>query len=125
YFAGVLLGAAVAAGVGVSQAGVGDGQLPYKQQIETWRKQRVDRLTAPTGWLSLVGLDWLKEGPNTIGAAKDNDIVLAGAPARLGVILLREGKAAIKLAPDADATIDGTKQARAELLDDSHEKPTT
>ena len=125
YFAAVLLGVAVAAGVGVSQAGAGDTQVPYKQQIEIWRKQRVERLTAPNGWLSLVGLEWLKEGVNTIGAAKDNNILLAGAPAHLGIIALREGKAAIKLARDTDATIDGEKTFRAELLDDSHEKPTT
>jgi len=125
YLAGVLLGAAVVAGVGVSQAGVADAAMSHTQQIEAWRKQRLARLTAPTGWLSLVGLEWLKEGANKIGSAKDNDIVLANAPAHLGTITLRGGKASIALDPAADATIDGAKKPSADLLDDSVEKPTT
>ena len=125
HFAAVLLVASVSAGVGVSQAGVADTKPPpYTQQIATWRKQRVDRLTGPNGWLSLVGLEWLKNGPNRIGSAKDNDIVLAGAPAHLGTVTLHGGKATIELAPDANATVDGAKQKSAELLDDSREKPT-
>lgn len=39
------------------------------------RKARMDGLTAPEGWLSVIGLHWLDEGINTIGAADDNSIV--------------------------------------------------
>jgi uncharacterized protein (DUF1684 family) len=124
YLAGIVLGAAVASGVGVTQAGVSDGNVSHKQQIETWRKQRVDRLTSANGWLSLVGLEWLKEGVNKIGSAKDNDIVLASAPAHLGTIALRGGKTSITLDAAADATIDGAKKSQADLLDDANEKPT-
>lgn len=123
YLAGVLFGAAVAAGVGVTQAGLGE-KLPYPQQIEAWRKQRVERLTAPNGWLSLVGLEWLKEGENRIGSAQDNDIVLANAPAHLGRIALHGTQASIALDPNAGATIDGAKKLAATLSDDSVEKPT-
>ena len=31
----------------------------YASEIEAWRVQRAERLKAPNGWLSLVGLDWL------------------------------------------------------------------
>jgi uncharacterized protein (DUF1684 family) len=124
YLAGVLLGTVVAAGVGVSQAGVEQGKQSHTQQIEAWRKQRVERLTAPNGWLSLVGLEWLKEGANKIGSAKDNDIVVPSAPAHLGTITLHGGKAAIVLDAKADATIDGAKATSADLLDDSAPKPT-
>jgi len=120
-----LLGAAVVVGVGVSQAGVSDGKADYRHQLEAVRKARVDRLTAPNGWLSLVGLDWLKDGANKVGSAKDNDIVIAGAPAHLGAITLSGGKASIALDASANATIDGAKKPSSELLDDSHEKPTT
>ncbi|MEO5559794.1 MAG: DUF1684 domain-containing protein [Dokdonella sp.] len=97
----------------------------YNQQIETWRAQRVERLKAPDGWLSLIGLHWLKDGKNRIGSAKDNDVVLAKGPAHLGVIALKSGKASIELDAKAEATIDDKKVASAELLDDTHEKPTT
>src|SRR5581483_5655208 len=122
--AGMLLGAVVVTGVGAVGAGV-DAVSGFKQQIESWRAQRVKRLTAPTGWLSLVGLPWLKEGANKIGSAPDNDVVIATAPAHLGVVTLARGKASIALDTQAQATIDGAKKANAELLDDSHHKPTT
>ena len=126
YLCSMLFGAAVAAGVGVSQAGAGSSELKlsHTQQIEQWRQQRLARLTAPNGWLSLVGLEWLKDGVNKVGSAKDNDIVLASAPAHLGAITLHGGKAVIALDAAAAATIDGERKSAAELLDDSAPKPT-
>ena len=97
----------------------------YAAEIQKWREQRVERLTKPTGWLSLVGLDWLKEGRNTIGSAQDNDIVIATAPAHLGTIVLNGGKATIALDAKSGATVDGVAKTEADLLDDTHEKPTT
>lgn len=125
YCAGMVIGAVLATGVGVTQAGVGDNSTAYHEQIEIWRAHRVERLKAPSGWLSLVGLEWLKDGKNTLGSAKDKSIVLAKAPAHLGTITLDQGKATIALDAKADATIDGAKKPGAELLDDSHDKPTT
>src|SRR3546814_8732585 len=46
------------------------------------------RSTAPTGWLSLIGLEWLQPGANRVGSASDNDIVLTAGPAHLGVVTL-------------------------------------
>ncbi|MBS0558258.1 MAG: DUF1684 domain-containing protein [Proteobacteria bacterium] len=96
----------------------------YVRQIQDWQSKRVERLRAPGGWLTLVGLDWLKDGNNTLGSAKDSDIVLPKAPARLGTITLDHGKAAIVLDAKSGATIDGKPQREAILLDDSHDKPT-
>jgi len=97
----------------------------YTKQIEGWRAQRVERLKAPSGWLSLIGLHWLKDGKNSVGSAKGNDVVLAAGPAHLGAITLKDGKATIDIDPKSAATVDGKTVASAELLDDSHEKPTT
>ncbi len=118
-----IIGAAIVAGVGTTTSGV-SVKDDYAQKIDTARQQRVARLTSPTGWLTLVGLDWLKEGNNTVGSAKDNAIVFAGAPPHLGTITLVGKKATIALDPKAEATIDGPKSVSAELLDDSHDKPT-
>jgi uncharacterized protein len=122
-----LLLAASVAGVQLMSAKVDDAKTDnsYTRQIETWRSQRVERLKGPGGWLSLIGLHWLKDGKNTVGAAKDNDVVLAAGPAHLGVITLTDGKSIIEIDPKANATIDGKVQKTAELLDDKHEKPTT
>ena len=77
-FSAWIMGAAIVAGVGTTTSGV-SVKDDYAQKIDTVRQQRVARLTSPSGWLTLVGLDWLKEGKNTVGSAKDNAIVLAGA----------------------------------------------
>ncbi len=97
----------------------------YLKDIEAWHAQRSERLKAPGGWLSLVGLDWLKQGANRVGSAKDNDIVLAGAPAHLGTVTWSGDAVTFALADGVDATIDGGSARSATLLDDSNEKPTT
>ena len=123
----IALVAASFAGVQLMNASVDDRSAPsgdYQQQVESWRAQRVERLKAPSGWLSLIGLHWLKDGRNTVGSAKDNDVVLAKGPEHLGVITLESGKARIELGPKSGARIDGSKERSAALLDDSHDKPT-
>ena len=122
------LAAASFAGVQLMSANVetsAPSGADYTKQIEGWRAQRVERLKAPSGWLSLIGLHWLKDGKNSVGSAKGNDVVLAAGPAHLGAITLKDGKATIDIDPKSVATVDGKTVASAELLDDSHEKPTT
>ena len=115
--------AALAIAAGAAAADAGDAA--YRKQIEDWREHRVERLKGPTGWLSLVGLDWLKEGRNTLGSAPDNSIVLGQWPAHLGMITLENGKATIAVdASAAGVLIDGANKPSAELLDDTTPKPT-
>ena len=93
----------------------------YTQQVQQWRADRVARLTAPDGWLSLIGLEWLKEGDNRVGTAADNDIVLKAGPAHLGIVTLDKGGAVhIVLARDSGAAIDGRLVNEAALIDDAH-----
>jgi uncharacterized protein (DUF1684 family) len=120
----VAIAATVLAGLGLKQASV-EATPSYQQQIQTWRQHRAERLQAPNGWLTLVGLDWLQEGRNTLGTAKDNSLVLPKGPAHLGTIVLEKGNASLALDAKAEATIDGARKPGAVLLDDSHEKPTT
>jgi uncharacterized protein (DUF1684 family) len=56
-----------------------------------WRSQRAAELQAPEGWLSLIGLEWLKEGDNSVGSDADNRIRIAKAPAHLAVVRLENG----------------------------------
>ena len=94
----------------------------YTMSIEQWRTERVEKLTAPTGWLSLIGLEWLKEGANRVGSAPDNDIVLTAGPAHIGTVTLgSDGALNIVLSKDDDgATIDGKPATSAVLVDDGH-----
>ena len=77
-----------------------DTQTPRNWQSEqlAWRAQRAKNLQAPYGWLSLVGLDWLKTGDNSVGSAAGNAIVLKSpAPPNLGMVRL--GNTSIELLP--------------------------
>lgn len=97
----------------------------YSREIEQWRARRIARLTAPDGWLSLTGLHWLEPGPNTLGSAADNAIVLAKAPAHLGSIEWRaDGSLVLQLASGSDALVDGEVRPEATLRDDLEPNPT-
>lgn len=97
----------------------------YLLEVEDWHARRVERLTGPHGWLSLVGLEWLRPGANRIGSAADNDIVLPKSPAYLGSIEWdADGALSLMVDPAADATVDGQRVQRAALRDDSHSAPT-
>lgn len=100
----------------------------YRHAIQQWRQARVERLTAPHGWLSLVALDWLEPGANTVGSAKDNAIVIDKAPAHLGTVhWQQDGHVGLTLDASARAqvSVDGRHVAEATLRDDSHDTPTT
>jgi len=65
----------------------------YSDSILTWQKHRDAGLRSEKGWLTLVGLFWLKPGDNTIGSAPNNDFVLPkNAPAQVGRLHLADGK---------------------------------
>ena len=89
----------------------------YRSEIEAWRSARLARLKAEDGWPSVVGLFWLEEGVNTFGSARDNAIVLpSSAPAHMGSILLRNGRATLEALPGMDLTADGEKVSRSRAL---------
>ncbi|MGN6729849.1 MAG: DUF1684 domain-containing protein [Rhodanobacteraceae bacterium] len=97
----------------------------YLVSVEQWRARRIARLTAPDGWLSLIGLHWLEPGPNTLGSAAGNAIVLAKAPAHLGVVEWRaDGTLSLQLAPGSGALVDGEAKFQATLRDDRDPNPT-
>ncbi|SEW03294.1 DUF1684 domain-containing protein [Luteibacter sp. 329MFSha] len=84
------------------------------------RATRLARLTAPDGWLSLIGFDWLAEGPQRVGSAPDNDIVLAAGPEHVGTIVLAaDGTTTLEVEPGAGVLVDGREVAHATLLDDA------
>lgn len=62
----------------------------WHADLLAWRAQRAKQLCAPDGWLTLVGLDWLQSGQNSVGSGPDNRIRLSGsAPGHLGVLSLQ------------------------------------
>ncbi|TLY49614.1 MAG: DUF1684 domain-containing protein [Gammaproteobacteria bacterium] len=120
-FGNLLMSAVILTSLGAAAA---DNDDAWRKEIGDWRTARLERLKSPYGWPSLIGLEWLKQGANTVGSANDNAIVIAKAPAHLGTITLQDGKATIAIDAKADATIDGEKKTSTTPVDDSQPKPT-
>jgi uncharacterized protein (DUF1684 family) len=71
----------------------------YVKSVKEFHKERIERLKQPNGWLSLVGLYWLKEGENSFGSDKSNDIVFPNksTPSNLGVFVLKDSVVLAKI----------------------------
>ena len=66
----MLLAAALASAL--SRAAPGNDAAGFAQ----WRAERLAALTNESGWLTLVGLYWFRDGPNTIGQGRSNTIAI-------------------------------------------------
>jgi len=61
----------------------------WKTELLAWRAQQAKNLQAPNGWLTLIGLEWLKPGDNSLGSAKGSSLFVAAPVApNLGVVRL-------------------------------------
>jgi uncharacterized protein (DUF1684 family) len=124
-------GAAVlAAAVGVTLLGAcapssaPEAGAGYVQEIEQWREGREERLRSENGWLSLVGLHWLRDGENSFGSDPGNDVVLAaeGVAGTAGVIEISAGSVSLRAAADAAVTVDGEPVTTVSLRTDADEE---
>ena len=107
-------------GLAAAEAGID----AYTREIEAWRAGRVEHLTKADGWLSLIGLHFLKPGENTVGSAPDNVVVLAKGPAHLGsVTLAAGGKVKAVFNPGLGVQVEGKEVLSAELKDDTRGGP--
>ncbi len=106
-----------------STALASDNAPDYAATIQQQRTEREAGLRKPGGWLSLIGLNWLSDGHNSIGSAKDNDIELLKGPPKLGVITLMDGKASIAFDAASGATVDGKTVMESALASDAAGKP--
>jgi uncharacterized protein (DUF1684 family) len=87
----------------------------FSKEEESWRETRRTRLTSESGWLTLVGLDWLNQG--------ENAVKLPAKPEITAHVTLAGNKATLQ--PDPSLSIDGKPvTAPVELKDDGDENPT-
>ncbi|MEO8241025.1 MAG: DUF1684 domain-containing protein [bacterium] len=52
-----------------------------------WQAKRLAALRAEDGWLNLTDRLEIPPGPQTVGSAADNDLILSNGPAHLGTLL--------------------------------------
>jgi uncharacterized protein (DUF1684 family) len=97
--------ALLAAGLAPSAA----GDEAYRAEVRKWRDGREARLKADGGWLTVVGLFWLEEGPSRFGTDPAGDIVLpdGSAPAKAGVFERKGDRVTVSLLPGASGRIAG------------------
>ena len=63
---------------------------PWKTDLLAWRAQQAKDLQQPNGWLTLIGLEWLKPGDNSFGSGNGNALVVQAPVGRnLGVVQLK------------------------------------
>ena len=96
----------------------------YAGEIDQWRAKRLASLTSESGWLSLIGLFWLKEGKNTFGSDAANDIVVPKVPPRAGEFVLTNDVVTFRTSHAKTFTVDDAPISSAELKNDLDEKPT-
>ena len=63
----------------------------YKEKVDAWHARRIATLQSDFGWLSVVGLQWLKEGDNAIPG--------------FGTLTLQRGKVNLQLSPGQPGTL--------------------
>ena len=98
----------------------------YVAQINEWHQKRVERLTSKTGWMSLAGLFWLKEGENTFGADSSNNIIFPPdkAPNFMGTFVLENGTVRAKILPDVEVLLDSISVKDVAMKSDAEGEPT-
>lgn len=103
-----------------SLAGLAQGSSPYLVSLERWRADHESALRADDGWLTVVGLGWLKDGANRAGSATDADVKLpAGAPDALGVFRLAGGTVTFEPSAGVAADINGQPASRRTMRPDA------
>jgi uncharacterized protein (DUF1684 family) len=102
-----------------------DPGTAFRQEEDAWRAQRLARLESETGWLSLVGLHWLKEGENRFGSSKSNAVVLpeGTTQATAGSFFLEKGRVRVHADPVAGLAIDGAPVVDRALRSDADGEP--
>lgn len=81
----------------------------HREAVEQWSADRISKLRQPDGWLSLVGLYWLRPGVNSFGADSTNTFVYPAAdvPAKIGDIVLANDSVHFEAANGVTVTLDG------------------
>ena len=98
----------------------------YAAELEAERSQRLARLTAEDGWLSLTGLYWLEPGENRFGSAEDGAVVLPdpAVPDIAGLLVVGPNSEVIAFGEEgAGVEINGEPLTEAVLTTDANGRP--
>ena len=87
---------------------IGSAPDSWRAEIDKYRKDRLEELTAPDGWLAVQGLFWLHDGANIAGSDPSSEIRLPDRAAkRLGTFTLTNTQVTFSADPSASVTSGG------------------
>ena len=112
--------------LGVLSLACARAQTDYVKEIEKWRSDQEVNLKKETGWLTVAGLFWLKEGINTVGAG-DFDVRLTDnfKKGKFGEIDFKNGVANLKVEDGVEGKSDDKSISTViQLVSDEKGKPT-
>jgi uncharacterized protein len=97
----------------------------HLRSVEEWSSRRIATLREPDGWLSLVGLYWLRPGANGFGSDSSNPLVYPAAyvPPKLGDFVLENDTVRFDVAAGVDIT-DGGAAIRSTVMTYDGDHPT-
>jgi uncharacterized protein (DUF1684 family) len=111
----------LAASFGCARTADHGSEILHRREIESWRADRLARLTSQDGWLTLAGLFWLQEGENSVGSDPSDRVVLpkATAPARAAELVLEGGRVRLAPEPGSGLTVAGRPAEAMSLQSDA------
>jgi hypothetical protein len=98
----------------------------YAKELGQWQAERWKSLKSEDGWLTLLGLFWLKEGENKFGSDAANEIVLPKEKVSgyLGTLTVKDGVVRFEAPAKTGFTVDGKPVSTLELRSDADGSPT-
>ena len=97
-----------------------------RADVMQWRAARAQSLASETGWLSLVGLLWLKDGENSFGRGAANTLALENPSLaeQAGSFIVHDHAVRFIARPDAGITQHGEPVNEIAMASDAAGEPT-
>src|SRR3954468_13405656 len=97
----------------------------YAEEIHRWQQNRWTDLKAESGWLTLVGLFWLKEGENNFGSDTGNQLLLVNQNVKPQAAVFTLKNAAVHFtAKQSGFSLDGKEVKTVDMKSDDDNQPT-
>jgi uncharacterized protein (DUF1684 family) len=99
----------------------------YNLELRIWDIKRKENLMGPTGWVNVRGLFWLKNGINSFGSGKENDIVFPEGKIgeKAGFFVLRDSIVSMQLLPTIEVTSKGKPVSSGQIYPPDSSKAKT
>lgn len=96
----------------------------YFDKIEQWHSKRIMNLKGENGWLTVCGLFWLKEGENSVGSSKNNQVVFPKGKAaeQVGFFTLKNGEVSFTTQPGTKVSLNETDFTSGVIYSDKIEE---